>query len=652
MFVLVRLSEGLLVAHCYVLFSFLLGSALIPWLDRQDSETGNPRLLLTRLVCTSALGMAVIGFNAFFLASLGVMHPATVLALSVAEWLIAAAAHHTRPFSASYWKVRVAAVTRCWDPGALAVYYALILISVPAVIGNVAGSDPVGYHLVYAKEWANAGSLTVDPFLRFPFYASNFVLSFAMLMQLGGDVFVNFIEWAPAMLAILGIYSSSAFVLEERMRSFYASLAGVAMASSVAFAPFMLRWITTAYIDAPIGAFSLFALLSILLAVREKRAFWLWSAAFTCAYLVGMKASLVLFAPVYLLTILIAAHYARLDRRTTLAIAAAFLIFAAPWYARNFVLAGDPIPPALNIALHGRDGLMTAGEWALNTSDLRTGDPPAALAALPVRAYLNPLFLAGEPSVGVTTILLFAYAPLIVFLLLFVSGRPIDPSFWIAAALVTTSIAYWEFVSDLLRYATIFYFTLPVALALTMRQILPTARWAGAMAVVAAIVFAIPAPGTGDYYSGLYYNRYLYIGNDYASDADLSRYSADYTTTERAADLLEAARIKGPVFMLGSRVGYFFYERGIEAIGDWDGPAGWLRLFRAADANRAAEFLRALGVQAVLVTSAGVQGGLDVPIERQLKEAGFCRIPIDDTASLLIDSAAACRDRSALILAP
>ena len=74
----------------------------------------------------------------------------------------------------------------------------------PAILPPI-GGDPVSYHLAYAADWANAGRIYVDPFLRFPYYANNFLLfdSAFFILKLGD--YCHFLTWLCGLLTCLGV---------------------------------------------------------------------------------------------------------------------------------------------------------------------------------------------------------------------------------------------------------------------------------------------------------------------------------------------------------------------------------------------------------------------------------------------------------------
>ena len=64
-------------------------------------------------------------------------------------------------------------------------------------------------HLAYAVDWANAGHIYADPFLRFPDYANNFLLfdSAFLILKLGD--YCHFLTWLCGLLTCLGVLGFS-----------------------------------------------------------------------------------------------------------------------------------------------------------------------------------------------------------------------------------------------------------------------------------------------------------------------------------------------------------------------------------------------------------------------------------------------------------
>lgn len=632
MFALVRVSEGLLIAHLVLAASFLVGSSVFPWCDRDDVRELAPSQIMMRVIATCGFGMALFGFVAFALALVGLFRPAVYFPVVFIGALVAAQLWGASSFSFKFWSSRWDLFARSWELSTLIVYLGLIALALPAVVLNIGGSDPVGYHLVYAYEWAKAGRLVVDPFLRLPFYASNFPLLFSVLMSVGAAGFVNFLSWSVVLLTALGVCSTAEVALYDRAPQASRSLIAVALALSVLVSPAALRWMDTAYIDAAIGAFALISLLCVLIALSEKKGSWLVPAAASAGFLIGTKGSFLLLFPVFVVLLALAARRLRITARFFGLTLGVLLAAGSPWYVRNIVMAGDPVPPALNVALYGRDGLMTKGEWKADEADLGTPKSPSSIASLPFRAFVDPQNRDFR-EYGTTALMLLLYLPAVVLLILFARGKRAEDGLLVSSVFVSLLVAYWVLTSSLLRYSTLFYPALAVAIAYVAASFLSSFKRAAPVVAVLSVLAVLSSPGSGDFFHRDVIDRIRYLPASYVSDDDyLSRFSDGYKEASFVSAFMHDHGLGGRVYTLGLRSQYDFARDGEQAIGDWMGAAGYFRLYRAVDARAAVLYLDTLNVHAIVIAPTGGIRGMNVPLERQLLAGGFCPITMPGSA--------------------
>src|SRR5262249_52819194 len=127
------------------------------------------------------------------------------------------------------------------------------------------GSACCCWDLAYAVDWANAGRIYVDPFLRFPYYANNFLLFYSALFVLKLGSYCHFLNWLCGLLTCLGVLAFFTGVENQlrggiptwklfRPQQFLIPL-------SVALSPVFLRYLNVAFIDIPIGLFLLIPIL-------------------------------------------------------------------------------------------------------------------------------------------------------------------------------------------------------------------------------------------------------------------------------------------------------------------------------------------------------------------------------------------------------
>lgn len=647
MFAWMRYSEGLMIAHAALIVSLIAGMAMLP--PRNDcSPDDSPSQKMVRLVCTCGLGFAVVGFAALLLAFAGWLHPLTVVLTLAICWAVACAFWKESPFHARYWTDRLRMVGGCWDAPLLAVYYLMLILAFPALNQANLGTDPLSYHLPYSADWAAAARLVVDPFLDPPFYASNYLMFDSELMQLGAHVFVMFLGWSTALLSALGVFAGVRWLLgaQDLPDRWAAGCAGF-LTIAMIFAPWYFGWMLSAYIDVPIGAFALFVVLAVIVSVRSGGSRWLFAAAVLAGFLVGMKVSFLPFVFVFALAFVIAGRAKALPWRVTLLVLLVLFVTSSPWYVRNLVLAGDPIAPAINLMVYGRDGLYTPAEADTIAHALHGSRSPRALATLPVRAFADP----GGPAFvgdGATLLIAFMYFPAAFMLFALQWPGRLRADLGIAVFLLCSYVGYWALSSTSLRYASLFYPTLALCLAVSAGLVLRTVRWRAPALLILCALTAIQSPGAYDYYHHMYVVQFRSLPEAYEGDAQYQSGRLEgYDEAQFASREMIARRVPGIVYVVsrrGENLHYLFRKNGITDAGGWFGPAGWSRLYDAVDAGKAPEFLTDLHVGGVLVGPWDAIGGLEVPLGRQLEARGFCRenIPASEFTFYV-----RCRGRSA-----
>jgi 4-amino-4-deoxy-L-arabinose transferase-like glycosyltransferase len=627
------LAQGLLLAHIFMASSFLLGSIIFPWCREEVRDLRPPRMMM-RIVCTCGLGIAAIGFLGFFLAVAHWFDPIGLISGYVGLCAAACAARRESPFRAAFWVARIRAVMGAFDFSSLIVYYAMLALAFPAILPNIGGSDPIGFHLVNAADLLRYDGFAVDPFRRTPFYVGDFIPIFSSFMAFGADAFVNFLTWSTGLLTALGVCAACKDAMRDSVREPWQSLIAIALTATVVANPVYLRWGATAYMDVQIGCFALLSVLSILLAVQERRATWIYVAIVTSGFFIGMKPSFAVLLPVYAIAFVFAVRKVPTLKGNWLIVLLAFVAASSPWYVRNLILAGDPIPPVFNIALYGRDGLMTKFEWSQITTDIRTPKTFEALASLPIRAYLSPQGRDFREN-GTSALFLALYVPAALCLLLMLARGRVETSLFLLAWFLTLFELYWFASSTLLRYALVFTPLLALSggyLFSMMASFIPRWRYlTGPALTLLAFIAVIPSPGSSVFYSAW---RDTYDG--LPSYQGFDKYATIFGNGDPEAlftiRMIQRARVDSRVYVLGPGVAYYFSRAGITSMGDWVGPAGWFRLYSSLNTGQLGQYLRALGVGVVLIDPPRVLGGLDVPLSRALGDAQFCSVSIPNSS--------------------
>jgi hypothetical protein len=621
MFPFVRFAEGLLMAHACACAAFLIGSVVFPWPKTRDASSSSQIML--RVVCICALGYASIGFGSFVFAALGLFKLPIILIVYVLVLFGAAAFRRQYAWSPSFWSERLRLLAASWNVRLAIVYCAAIAIGLPAVLPNV-GGDPIHYHLAYAQDWATTGSLVVDPFLRFPFWSNNFVLLYAIVLIFHGGPLLSFLTWSLGLLSALGVCALADDAIGEKRNAFAGSIP-VLIACALILSPMYIRWLDSAYMDVPAGAFAQFSFTCIYLAYRRRETFWLYGAAVTAAFLLGMKPSYILLAPLFVLSVAFAARNLHAGARTAGAAIVLLLVLASPWYARNLVMAGDPVPPTLNVAFHGNDGFISGAELRSIESDLNnTPRTPSSLVTVPFRAFLAPNNRTFR-EYGVSALLMLLFAPPLFLVLAFGRHTALERPTILCTWMLLYLSLYWLLSSSILRYSLLFFPLLALSVALCMAEVLRRYPKSAAALAALSLLACIPSPGSAIWYREEARVYYRHLAETYTSDDAYLRLNDNGYAEERAtARIFHQRRMHGIVYALGGDMDYFFRQDGLKNAGDWVGPGGFFRLYQAVDAGKGAEFVRALGATAVVIDPQFVLGGLDKPFEKQLLRAGFC----------------------------
>ena len=159
--------------------------------------------------------MALCGFALLLLGFAHLLNPSGLAGLLIFEaalfWLL----KRDNWLSLIFWKHVVRDFVKSWTLSALCIYILFLALGIPSILPPTRG-DPVSNHLAYAADWANAGRIYVDPFLRFPYYANNFLLldSAFFILKLGD--YCHFLTWLCGLLTCLGVLAFSFLVICTR----------------------------------------------------------------------------------------------------------------------------------------------------------------------------------------------------------------------------------------------------------------------------------------------------------------------------------------------------------------------------------------------------------------------------------------------------
>lgn len=635
---------GLAVVHLAWFYFFTTGLLLRPRVPDQANS-----FPLANLVITSVAGMALSGFGLLVLGFGHLLNFPGILILLFSETMLFWMLKRDNCFSWSFWQATWQRFTSAWTIPSLFIYLVFLLLGLPAVVPPTF-ADSVGYHLPYAVDWANAGRIYVDSFLRFPYYANNFLLFDSALFILKLGDYCNFLTWLCGLLTCLGVlafFSPAKFDLADR------ALVGsrfqpqqFLIPLSVALSPVFLRFLTNSYIDIPIGLFILAAVLCVYRTLSH-RAFER-ELVVIGAFCVGMKLTLIGHLP-FLLVSLFVVSARRLRPRRIALLSMALIALSLPWYARNFAAAHDPTPPVFNFYFNHPDPVFTKADAQLYTGDTITRRTPSQLLLLPFQFFADPTSKNFREQ-GVSALILLLYAPilfLVAQLLLRQRWRwPLRLTYLSAAV---TYLAFAWFFSSLGRYSLHWYPVLAAWVGVVVSHICARAEelWNSLLGIgitrVATAVFcgALIIPSPSLFISNATREWLPFYRDFYATTFDLLRLGGDperyleknlpgYASSKAVIETLASEHMEQThVLPLATERLHFYFRKNanIVSVGDSFGPARYQDLYRELEySDGCLSYLTRLDISAVIIPPS--QNGIWWPrfyqrFRARLKRCGY-----------------------------
>ena len=365
--------------------------------------------------------------------------------------------------SSIFWRRILQDFVKGWTLPALSIYVLFLALGIPAILPPVRG-DPVSYHLAYAADWANAGRIYVDPFLRFPYYANNFLLFDRAFFILKLGDYCHFLPWLCGLLSCLGVLAFFApaelhSTNDPQGRRLFPFLPQFLIPVSLALSPVFLEYLNSGYVDVPIGFFILVSVLCVYKTLSQQ--LFVRELAVIAAFCVGMKLTLIGHLPFFVVSLLLPR---RLDCRDGIwrSLSSLSSGLALPWYSPELVGTHDPTPPTFNLLFDHPDPIFTQGDsgWIYLTGKESSLKDPLRLLFLPFAYFIAP----GQPPFGrdgISAAFLLLYAPAVVLLVLLCCQKRwnVPKRFVYLSAAVTILLRYPGFTTRMedMRFTGIQY---------------------------------------------------------------------------------------------------------------------------------------------------------------------------------------------------
>lgn len=193
--------------------------------------------------------------------------------------------------------------------------------------------DELMYHLPHALQWAESGALSVNTWLRFPWFPYNYDLLYATAMLIWDDVLAHLFHALAGWLCALLIYQVGK-QLADRMQAIIAASIWMSLSNF---------YYGNAYIELGLSLFVFTACVAFWFwtGSAKDRTRWLYIAAFLLGVAAGSKYLPLMYLPLFLVGLLV------IERRyqTVLFSTLFFLLPCVYWYLRNLIMTGDPFNP-------------------------------------------------------------------------------------------------------------------------------------------------------------------------------------------------------------------------------------------------------------------------------------------------------------------
>ena len=562
---------GLLLIHAAWLYAYFWGTA-IRGIPKHDEPTREEALLDLCFSSISGLAMGIIA--SFFIGLVGgFVWFSPILALIVP--ITVASKRGDSPFARPFWQRRWSLLRSAATGGAIVVWAIAVVRAVPAIIPDI-GSDATVTYSTMAFDWAQSHSITVDQWLRTPWYPANWPLFETWWYVFRVGDFVEFIDPFAALLTLLVTYGFIVAAYSRRSRSVPLTVHAIATiaASIYVFTPTFFHWEAIPMIDSPAVLFFTAATIAGILAITAYSRRALVDLVFCAACFIGIKISYPAFLPLFL-AFLVAVHWrGSTSKRVLAASAAALIVLASCWYVRDAILAGDPFAPILNIQLHGADPKFSQSDLLAQETDLDFDKSPSALLGLPGQAFFTPQLRAYRDW-GSPLLITLIWLPAAYLCYALLRRRFSNPEAILVACCVVYAYAYWILTASLLRYSELF---LPLLAAFTALALIDAyrTRFNSVLLVASMAALALPSPSSILYYQSIWHDEYEHIGEYYHGRYDwLVPRAPVNAQAEYVAQIIHSAHredLRVYTSGLNGLLNLSFREKNIQVMGDVFGP--------------------------------------------------------------------------------
>jgi 4-amino-4-deoxy-L-arabinose transferase-like glycosyltransferase len=308
-------------------------------------------------------------------------------------------------------------------------YFAILLFLMPTFFAPLRPPfdwDECMYHLPHAQQWALSGKLSVNEWLRYPWFPFNYELLFAAALILEDDVLTHLLHAMAGWLTALIIYQFGKRYINHV----------VACIATIIWLQLSRGQFSNASIDMGVTLFIFSACVTFYFWLENpNKRHWLGMAAFCMGVAIGSKYQALSYLPLFVIALFI-----RQRKLSTFLIALFWLLIPCTyWYVRNGVATGDPFNPVGGKIFGFTD--WNLDDYTLQFKDLKrhAGWPSVALWSTPLTIFINKL----RDSLFARTALIISSYAFIVWLLTSHYPRYLMPVYPILALLAGSA---WQWI--------------------------------------------------------------------------------------------------------------------------------------------------------------------------------------------------------------
>ena len=321
---------------------------------------------------------------------------------------------------------------RGWLGTILVAFAVLFLLSASMVIlAPSLAFDVLRYHLAEVRAYNAQHALAILPFLDISYTPQNTELLMTLVYGLGGQPAAQIVTPLFFALSLLMVFALARRAHASPMGAF----AGAIFAGTIPF----LHWTgSVAKNDLALAFFLLAALYSYLRWQESGQFAWIELGVFFVAMAAGVKQTALFALPPLAVFYVLAAWRQSKRLRAMASLAAIFLVFGLFWYARAWLLTGNPVYPWR---------LGTAVSWAAGT----TGQSSAALRylELPWQLHFEGQKYFASPLANPLGMFFALFAPVWLLVRRAAANRPER----VCLAFTAAYLVYWSAADPELRFA-------------------------------------------------------------------------------------------------------------------------------------------------------------------------------------------------------